>query len=377
MTNDTSISTSTTSNGTIISFPTVTSSVTPTPTTTSLTSTPQVGTEWTFLSGSSLALASTSSSTDVSTTATDPDEPTTTFTFASSAADSKPTQAALPSDLVQQILPAKGYQPGDPSLAGYSLVSILFDTALGWQFVVENSDSASQIFAWMSPILQAALSLTDDQVKTYKLVVYVPDSYTGPSDVAKLQTMYNAWIPEDQVDALAQQLKVSSSTFYNGLGSPYSDLASHVIRSFPVTSVGGTSGSNSDPSSNGSASSSSSSSKTREDAIIGVVTSLGAITLLILAFLVYRAIKQRRELAHRRLSDPHQNEFIGAPPEDHEFDRDSIGGQRRRSFYYAADSLRGTGEQHPPSAEDPFNPGMRERRPVIGTPILRDNTMNW
>ena len=193
--------------------------------------------------------------------------------------------------------------------------------------------------------------------------------------------MYTGFIQSDLVDVLAQQLKVQTSTFYTGLQSPYKDLAAHVVSSFPVTSVTGSGDtSSSGTGSSGSSSSASSSSKTREDAIIGVVTSLGAITLLILAFLVYRAIKQRRELAHRRLSDPHQ-EFIGAPPEDHEFDRDSIGGQRRRSFYYAADSLRGLGEQaqHSPSQEDPFNPqaGMRERRPVIGTPILRDNTMNW
>ena len=215
-------------------------------------------------------------------------------------------------------------------------------------------------------------------MKTYQLRVYVPSDYTSVDDIALLQTMYYAYIPSGDVDVLAQQLKVTTSLFYSGLGSPYSDLADHVVSSFPVTSVPGSSGSSGDSGSS-SSSSASSSSKTREDAIIGVVTSPGAITLLILAFLVYRAVKQRRELAHRRLSDPQQTaEFVGAPPEDHEFDRDSIGGQRRRSFYYAADSLRGATE-HSPSADDPFNPqaGMRERRPVIGTPILRDNTMNW
>ncbi len=219
-----------------------------------------------------------------------------------------------------------------------------------------------------------------DQVKTYQLHVYAPDDYTGPNDVSLLQTEFLAWIPTPSVDILAQQLKVTSSAFYTALGAPYSDLASHIVSSFPVESVNanGSDGTGSGSTGSGASVSASSSSKTRENAIIGVVTSLGAITLLILAFLVYRAIKQRRELAHRRLSDPHQNEFIGAPPDDHEFDRDSVGGQRRRSFYYAADSLRGFADHSPAgAAEDPFNPGMRERRPVIGTPILRDNTMNW
>ena len=210
--------------------------------------------------------------------------------------------------------------------------------------------------------------------------MYIPSDYTGPSDVNLLQTEFLAWIPKDAVDTLAQQLKVTSSAFYTALGAPYSDLASHVVSSFPVETTSGSDGSGTGNTGSSSVGTSASS-KTRENAIIGVVTSLGAITLLILAFLVYRAIKQRRELAHRRLSDPHQNDFIGAPPDNHEFDRDSVGGQRRRSFYYAADSLRGFAEHSAPvpsaAAEDPFNPGMRERRPVIGTPILRDNTMNW
>ena len=33
--------------------------------------------------------------------------------------------------------------------------------------------------------------------------------------------------------------------------------------------------------------------------------------------------------------------MAGVPEPGHEFDRDSVGGQRRRSFYYAEDSLRG------------------------------------
>ena len=219
---------------------------------------------------------------------------------------------------------------------------------------------------------------TADQVKTYQLHVYIPADYKGPNDVNLLQTEFLAWIPQGSVDMLAQQLKVTSSAFYTALGTPYSDLASHVVSSFPVENANGSSGNTSGNTSGNVTASASSSSKTRENAIIGVVTSLGAITLLILAFLVYRAIKQRRELAHRRLSDPQQNDFIGAPPDNHEFDRDSVGGQRRRSFYYAADSLRGFADHSAAGpSEDPFNPGMRERRPVIGTPILRDNTMNW
>lgn len=239
--------------------------------------------------------------------------------------------------------------------------------------------------------------MVESQVKTYALQVFKPTSYTGPADIDKLQTEYQAYIPSDQVDTLANQLLVKTSQFYSP-PSPYNQLAAHVLSTFPVT--GGGSGS-SDSSSNGSGasnndtSSASGSNKTRQNAIIGVISSLGAITLIVLAFLAVRAFKQRRALAHRRLSDPpnardpNDDGFVGARPENQEFDRDTLGGQRRRSFYYAEDSLRvfepaGHGAANvsaAPGGQEGYDQGMRERRPVngamISTPVLRDNTMNW
>jgi len=133
--------------------------------------------------------------------------------------------------------------------------------------------------------------------------------------------------------------------------------------------------------------SSSGSSKSRQDAIIGVVTTLGVIALLVLVFLVYRSLKRRRELAHRRLSDPPVEgaAIAGARPEGREFDQDSVGGARRRSFYYAEDSLRGY--QGTPGEEGQYDSrvspqsGMTQRRNVmpaaISAPILQESSMNW
>lgn len=278
-------------------------------------------------------------------------------------------------------MPARIYPPGGMIQSpgpGYTLISLLFDNALPWPLVATNPDSSTQLFAWTPLIITTALGLNDDDVKTFALQVYEPSDYKSTQDADLLGTVYLAYMPTAYVDTLAQQLLVKTSRFYTALGSPYSELAAHLVSTFPVMSVQAP---NPDaPESNdgaaGGASSGSSSSKTREDAIIGVVSSLGAITLLVLAFLVVRAVKQRRALAHRRLSDPSggANDFIGARPENQDFDRDSVGGQRRRSFYYAEDSLRG----YEAAQSEQM---MRERRPVnaelIGAPILRDNTMNW
>lgn len=165
-------------------------------------------------------------------------------------------------------------------------------------------------------------------------------------------------------------------------------LANHIDATFAVTSIpdpissdGGSTGQADNNTSTSSASSSSN--NTRLDAIIGVCSALGGIALCILGFLVYRNYKQKQELAHRRLSDPIVE---GLPAPGQQFDRDSLGGQRRRSFYFAEDSLRGYAQAAP--SEDVYDQqvssaagGMRERRTIVpGTishPILRDNTLNW
>lgn len=118
---------------------------------------------------------------------------------------------------------------------------------------------------------------------------------------------------------------------------------------FALDSVADPNSSTDGSSLNASSSSASSSSKSRQDAIIGVVSALGGIALLVLLFLLWRSYKRRQELAHRRLSEPVQDgglggaDIIGARPDGRDFDQDSVGGQRRRSFYFAEDSLRGFG----------------------------------
>lgn len=249
----------------------------------------------------------------------------------------------------------------------------------------------------------------------FALQVWQPSTYQSVNDADQLLTVFLAYIPSDKVDTLAQQITDKNSQFYTGAGPPYTDLALHVNAAFPVQAVTSpTTGDGSTSPDSTASGASSSSSKTRENVIIGVVTSLGAITLIVLAFLVIRAVKQRREMAHRRLSDP-PTQFVGSRPENQDFDRDSVGGARRRSFYYAEDSLRGfegssggaggsggagagaasgggasgagaasSGDghyDHVLSEQQQQQAGMRERRPVnagmISTPILRDNTMNW
>ena len=216
----------------------------------------------------------------------------------------------------------------------------------------------------------------------------MPTTYQSAADQSDLGTMWLGYIPSDLVDTLAAEIKAKQSAFYTGVPDTVAQaLAAHVNTGFSITSVAdpnlspGSSTSSSGTGA-GAVGSTSSEGKARQDAIIGVVSALGAIAVLVLVFLVYRSMKRRKQLAHRRLSDP-PDVVVGTRPEGREFDQDSVGGARRRSFYYAEDSLRGyAGERNEdvgPSAA--VNPQVTQRRNVIpaaiSAPILRESSMNW
>ena len=236
-----------------------------------------------------------------------------------------------------------------------------------------------------SPFLSLAPHISPgDQVKSFALQVWFSEGYKNSSDVDMLGTTYLGYIPSNTVDTLAAQIKVRASPFYTALSSPYSDLASHVDPAFDIMTVTTTTGiPGSGGSSNDSPGGASNGSRTRENAIIGVVGALGGMTLVVLSYLVYRAVQKRRELAHRRLSDPPNNTFVGEAPPNRNFDQDSIGGQRRRSFYFAEDSLRGFSDYNHTNDGARLSPEQASglnRRPIagnIGLPVMRENSLNF
>lgn len=298
---------------------------------------------------------------------TDPDQPT--ASVETSIAQATPSTVNLPEGMPARIFPANRLTTED-TLDGYTMVSIKFNLKLSWRWVTSNSTSSSQIFAYMPEVLRAGLGISENDIRTFALQVYRPASYHSTADVGKLATLYLAFIPTARVNDLAGEIKFQRSALYTQTSGIAAQLADCIDPGFNVLSVAPPAelGNNNSAASN----SGGASSDQRQDAIIGVVTSLGGIALIVLVFLVYRTYKRRQELAHRRLSDPIANP--GIRPEGREFDRDSVGGYRRRSFYFAEDSLRGYQESQ---QQD----NMTQRRPVmpsaISAPVLRENTLNW
>ncbi|TDL22097.1 hypothetical protein BD410DRAFT_265758 [Rickenella mellea] len=349
---------------------------------TSTFSMPPLQSQFSFLTQSTLIVAPTTTSGSDSLTITNPDQATTTASLVGVSQTLAATQAALPSGLPARFLPAEGVTAND-DLSGYSPVSIMFDSGLNWAFVAANPDSvAGEIFAYLCVVLEAALSISQDGCKNYALQVYEPSTYQGPQDVSQLRTTWIGFIPSDTVNTLAAQIIAKQSPVYTGTTGIPNELAQHIDPSYGVKAVTDPfSSSDGGHNSNTTSSASSSADNVRRDAIIGVCAALGGIAVCILIWLVARNIKRRRESQHRRLSDPD----IGTRVPGTQFDQDSVGGQRRRSFYYAEDSLRGYAAQQGGDEvyDHRISPqgGMRERRPVatgaISAPILRDNTLNW
>lgn len=317
---------------------------------------------------------------------TDPDQVPTPTSFSTTGTPAAaPSVVSLPSGMPARIVPGSGgVDPEVDNLNGFTLIAILFDQGLNWDTVVQHPDSPGQIFAWLPPVILTSLSIPSDQVKSFALQVWIPQDYDGPRDVSLLGTTWLGYIPTPLVDTLAAQIKVRASPFYTDLPSPYSDLATHVDPSFDimtVTTTTGIPGPGGSP--GGSSGGASNNSRTRENAIIGVVSALGGITLIVLGYLIYRAVQKRRELAHRRLSDPPTDAFTGEAPPNRNFDQDSIGGQRRRSFYFAEDSLRGfsdssyTNDGARLSPEQTSGLNRRQIAGNIGPPVMRENSLNF
>lgn len=340
---------------------------------------PTTNTNYQYLSTVSSLLVNTATPTPTaSPTISNPDIPTTTVSLASAPPASQPSAVPIPTYLPSAIMPRPTLNVQNVPTTD-TLISVLFNQSLNWKWVATNSDTQGQIFEYFPSIIATALGIDSSQVQSYELLVYEPSSYTGIQDVELLSTLWQGYIPNDQVSTLASLISNKKSSFYTGQeGSIPASLAQCVDPTLALSSISG-------PTPGGSStSSSSSSSQVREDAIIGVVTSLGAIALIILAIVAYRYFKRRKEVAHRRLSE-NVGDPAGVRPDGQDFDRDSIGGQRRRSFYYAEDSLRGyqgvRGGDDDGYERRVSPPVMRERRHLnpgaISAPILQESSMNW
>lgn len=249
--------------------------------------------------------------------------------------------------------------------ANDTVIGVLFDQSLSWIYETNTTGAPAFIFVNFPITIANALQIDRaspitsfyfckeltpfhflaSKIKTQNLTQFKPDDYVNPAtDAAKLRTLYVAYIPTANVTRLSSYITTPGSMFYTASVGDSRLLAQRVDPSHPITDYV-------DPNSgNPAAVSSSGLSKKNQNIVIGVVTGLGGLALLIVGFLAYRAYKRRRDAKAALIA-------AGARPSDRSFDRlvfsktvgililtvfffrDSQGSPRRRSFYFAEDSM--------------------------------------
>jgi len=257
-----------------------------------------------------------------------------------------------------------------------TLVSLLFTQAMNWNFLNSSKQTVAQIFAFMPVAIANGLGISTSDVKTYALQVEIPQSWTG--DLNDLGTMFLSYIPDDQVNVLASLIKAPNSKFFQQSGVP-GQLAGLIVPSFSLLSVPAQAAAD-----NSGSSSSSTMSQTRKDAIIGVCAGIGGVAALIAIWWIARYVQRKQATKHRRLSDltdPNRGNGVYGTHND----------DRRTSFFYAEDELRGgywhsqsegaTGFAHPAQSSQPTAGNVMQQRNVrfapISAPILQQNSLNW
>jgi hypothetical protein len=221
------------------------------------------------------------------------------------------------------------------------------------------------------------LGCTADQVKTFALQAFIPQSYKG--DASDIRTTYLAYIPSDKVSDLAAQLRAKQSTLYSGQTSTIpAQLAALIDPSLPINSgSNGSNGSNTNTGGNtgssGESTQESGSDRSRRDAIIGVCTAFGIVFAAVVGFFLYKKAQRKREQAHRPISPMYERTGVPSPDD------------RPRSFFFAEDSLRGyqaSAGSHATTDDYNYRRAPSHRRvPVqtsaISAPVLRESSLNW
>jgi hypothetical protein len=110
-----------------------------------------------------------------------------------------------------------------------TLVQIGFDCPLNYPFVVANSKSSAQIFAWLAPGLADGLNLQTDQVVIHTLV---------PLNTAEklncITTLAMTYIPTSMVNALTLDLLTPNSALYTNSDSSIYQLMNLINPAIPL-----------------------------------------------------------------------------------------------------------------------------------------------
>lgn len=225
-----------------------------------------------------------------------------------------PTTASIPSSIPTLIVPANsvinqanaGSGSNDDPVKDDTLIALLLsENEYPWLFVVKSSDATSQLFNTFPSLIAGALNITQDEVKTYGLMVYQPATWDGQE--ASLLTQWLAYIPADHFETLNAYLKTTGSPLFNQPGIQ-GQLAAQINTAYPLAaSTGDNTRTDAPDGGDGD-------NNKKRDIIIGVCVGVGGLLWIALVVWIYKRVKRSNDKAvHKRLSE-HMSMFDGAGP---------------------------------------------------------------
>ncbi|GME66958.1 unnamed protein product [[Candida] boidinii] len=159
--------------------------------------------------------------------------------------------------------------------ANYELITIGFQKALNYAFVVQNSLTSAQIFEYLPGVLTYAFPNVDaDAVFVKQLVPYTAD------DVSYIITVAEVYYDSSKIDNLQNVITNLSSTLYSNPSDAERSLATLIDPRVPISglldSISDSGSSYSSTSSTDNSGNSSSDSETSDSKVLGVSEDLGS-----------------------------------------------------------------------------------------------------
>ena len=126
-----------------------------------------------------------------------------------------------------KLIQPPGGMPSPPSNA--TLVQMGFDYGLNFPFVVDQQNSASQIFAYLPQGIAFGLGISKDQVVMNALMPYDTSQTMG-----YITTLAQAYVPSELVSQLQLDLHTSMSNMYQNPDSPVKTLMGMINPTIPI-----------------------------------------------------------------------------------------------------------------------------------------------
>ena len=258
-----------------------------------------------------------------------------------------------------------------------TLVQIGFLCPLNYDFVVANSKSSAQIFAWLPLGLADGLGLQDNQVIIHTLV-----PLNTAAKMSCITTLALTYIPSSMVQTLSLDLNIPTSSIYNNNDPSIASLMSLINPAIPLipgsTMENGATGTGSSSAATSTTASSNNGldqTNNQSQSPKAAGTTVGFATLIVSGaaaygaamFLVARRYKRRKQ-GHRRSSS------IVGPEMRHSGSPALLGG--------GSGAFMSGGRTSPPSGNDRNSRGSGRtgnsaRTQQISAPMMAENSLGW